>query len=60
MSDSHYCHVHWRDADLINMETELESEDLPEDAFFEQEMLQMEQKWTDQDLPTVVEPVQQA
>ncbi|KAI8604988.1 hypothetical protein EDD21DRAFT_411557 [Dissophora ornata] len=74
MSDSHYCQVHWRDADLINIETEWESEELPDDsimvplheqpvsteeseqAFYEQQMLEMEQKWTDQDLPTVLEP----
>ncbi|KAF8978132.1 hypothetical protein BGZ46_006803 [Entomortierella lignicola] len=71
MSDSQYCYAHWRDADLINIETEWEAEELPDDvimvplneqpasgeeseqATYEQEMLQMEQKWPDLDLPTV-------
>ncbi|KAG0325415.1 Elongator subunit elp6 [Dissophora globulifera] len=74
MSDSNYCQIHWRDADLRNVETEWESEELPDDvidvplseqpapteeneqAFFEQQILEMEQKWTDQDLPSVVDP----
>ncbi|KAF9913568.1 hypothetical protein BX616_009866 [Lobosporangium transversale] len=70
MSDSQVCHVHWRDKDLINNETEWEMEDLPDDDImvplneqpasaeeseqvYDQEMQQMEQKWTDQDLPTI-------
>ncbi|CAO3571388.1 unnamed protein product [Mortierella alpina] len=77
MSDSHYCYVHWRDADLLNVDTEWESEDLPdnavsvplnlqpsteenEQALFEQQMLEMEQKWTDMDLPMAVDPVEPA
>lgn len=32
MSDSHYCHVHWRVTELINVDTEWESEELPDDG----------------------------
>jgi hypothetical protein len=31
MSDSNYCYVHWRDADLINVGLDWELEDLPND-----------------------------
>ncbi|KAF9387364.1 hypothetical protein CPC16_007074 [Podila verticillata] len=31
MSDSHYCHVHWRVTELVNVDTEWESEELPDD-----------------------------
>ncbi|KAF9113833.1 hypothetical protein BGX27_000737 [Mortierella sp. AM989] len=77
MSDSQYCYAHWRDADLINIETEWEAEELPDDAImvplneqpasneeseqaYEQEMLLMEQKWTDQDLPMVIDSEESA
>ncbi|KAG0241162.1 hypothetical protein BGX31_001357 [Mortierella sp. GBA43] len=55
MSDSSYCYAHWRDADLIHIGLDWELEDLPNDPFFEQQMLEMEQKWTDQDLPVVTD-----
>ncbi|KAG0201059.1 hypothetical protein BGX28_006055 [Mortierella sp. GBA30] len=69
MSDSHYCYVHWRDTDLLNVDTEWESEDLPDEvywilpmtfalALFEQQMLEMEQKWTDMDLPMAIDTIE--
>ncbi|KAF9298614.1 hypothetical protein BGZ88_005831 [Linnemannia elongata] len=73
MSDSQFCQVHWRDADLVNADIDWELEDLPDDmievplnlqpvsaeseqAAYEQEELEMEQKWTDADLPMAVDP----
>ncbi|KAF9144457.1 hypothetical protein BG015_000093 [Linnemannia schmuckeri] len=56
MSDSQFCQVHWRDADLVNADIDWELEDLPYDTAYEQEELEMEQKWTDADLPVAVDP----
>lgn len=32
MSDSQFCQVHWRDADLVNADIDWELEDLPDDS----------------------------
>ncbi|KAF9978116.1 hypothetical protein BGZ73_003688 [Actinomortierella ambigua] len=58
MSDSRFCHAHWRDADLLHAEFEPDLGTLPDDAVFEQQLKEQELKWTDLDLPRAPNPAQ--